>query len=227
MIGKLFKLFFYSIFIFIIVSVGIVFLYKYINPPLTPIMIIRTVESVTEGKVQFIERQWVDYDEVSKNLIRAIIAAEDARFMSHFGIDWKAVKDSQNYNKRHKGKKKRGASTVTMQTAKNTFLNHSRNYVRKAFEAYFTYLIEAIWDKKRIIEVYVNVVEWGDGLYGAEAASQKFFGKSALDLSRREAALLASVLPNPHRWSPSKPTNYINKRVNWISGRMNSVQIPS
>ncbi|MBE2190541.1 MAG: monofunctional biosynthetic peptidoglycan transglycosylase [Candidatus Kapabacteria bacterium] len=225
--GKFFKIIIYCCLLFMIFSVGIVFIYKYVNPPMTPTMLIRAVEAIKEGRLQFIERQWVDYDEVSPNLIRAIIAAEDARFMTHFGIDWKAVKDSQTYNKRHKGKKKRGASTVTMQTAKNTFLNHSRNYVRKAFEAYFTYLIEAIWDKKRIIEVYVNVVEWGDGVYGAEAASKKFFGKSAIDLSRREAALLASVLPNPHRWSPAKPTNYINKRVGWISGRMNSVQIPS
>jgi monofunctional glycosyltransferase len=227
MIGKIFRFIIYSVLLFMIFSVTLVVVYKYVNPPLTPLIIIRSVESLADGKLHFIEREWVDYDEVSPNLIRAIIAAEDARFMTHYGIDWKAVKDAQQYNIRHKGKKKRGASTVTMQTAKNTFLNHSRNYVRKAFEAYFTYLIEAIWDKKRIIEIYVNVVEWGDGVYGAEAASKKFFGKSAINLSRREAALLASVLPNPNRWSPAKPTNYINKRVNMISGRMNSVQIPS
>lgn len=226
MIGKLFKILFIIIFLFIILSCGIVVLYKYINPPFTPIMMIRSIEAITEGRNQQISRDWISYEAVSKNLIRAIIAAEDARFMSHNGIDWKAVEDSKNYNKRHKGRKKRGASTITMQTAKNTFLNHSRNYIRKGFEAYFTYLIESIWDKRRIMEVYINVVEWGDGLYGAEAASKKFFGKSASDLSRNEAALLASVLPNPHRWSPAKPTNYINKRVGWIINRMGGVQIP-
>ncbi len=227
MIGKLFKILLLVIFTFVVLSVGIVMAYKYFNPPLTPLMLIRSIEALSEGRVQHINREWINYDDVSKNLIRAIIAAEDARFMNHSGIDWKAVKDSKNYNQRHKGRKKRGASTITMQTAKNTFLNHSRNYIRKGFEAYFTYLIESIWDKRRIIEVYINVVEWGDGLYGAEAASRKFFGKSASELSRNEAALLTSVLPNPHRWSPTKPTNYIHKRTGWIVNRMGGVQIPS
>lgn len=196
---------------------------KYINPPLTPLIVIRSFENIIDGEFTGIHRVWRNYDEISPNLFSAVISAEDARFMNHSGIDWKAVKSAQSYNKVNKGKKKRGASTITMQTAKNTFLNHSRNYIRKGLEAYFTYLIEALWDKKRILEVYVNVVEFGDGIYGAEAAAQKFFNKSAKELTRKEAALMAAVLPNPRRWSPATPTNYIIRRSNWIMGRMGSI----
>jgi monofunctional biosynthetic peptidoglycan transglycosylase len=223
---NLLKYTFYIGLSFLILSVSTVLIYKFIPPPVTPHMIIRVIEGVIEGDLVWIEKDWESYDNISKNLYRAILAAEDARFMSHEGVDWKAVESAKKYNERYKGKKKRGASTVTMQTAKNTFLPHSRNYVRKAVEVYFTYLIEYIWGKKRILEVYANIVEWGPGLYGAEAASQKFFNKSASKLTKREAALLAAVLPNPRRWSPDKPTKYINKRVNMIMGRMNHVPIP-
>lgn len=211
---------------FVVVSVVSVGLMTVINPPLTPLMILRPIEGLFDGKSIGIEKDWVSYDEISTNFFRAVIASEDAKFMRHDGFDRKAMKVAKRYNEIHKGKKKRGASTISMQTAKNTFLWHGRNYIRKGLEAYFTVLIEAVWGKKRIIEVYANVIEFGDGLYGVEAASQKFFGKSASRLTRREAALLASVLPNPHRWSPAKPTKYINKRVAWIMGRMNSVAIP-
>ncbi|MBX3044220.1 MAG: monofunctional biosynthetic peptidoglycan transglycosylase [Candidatus Kapabacteria bacterium] len=222
----LIKYIFYTAVIFIVLSVGTVVLYKYVNPPVTPHMIIRVIEGLIEGDPVWIKKSWIDYDETSTNIFRAFVGAEDARFMTHEGIDWRAVEDSKKYNKLHKGKKKRGASTITMQTAKNTFLPHSRTYIRKGFEVYFTYLIEFFWGKKRILEVYANIVEMGPGLYGVEAASQKFFGKSASKLSDREAALLASVLPNPRRWAPDKPTNYINKRVGMITTRMNQVQIP-
>ncbi len=211
---------------FIVFSLTTVLAYKFINPPVTPHMIIRVIEGLLEGDPVWISKDWADYDDISSSVFRAFVAAEDARFMSHEGIDWKAVEASKKYNEIHKGKKKRGASTITMQTAKNTFLPHSRNYVRKAVEVYFTYLIEFFWGKKRILEIYANIVEMGPGLYGVEAASQKFFHKSANDLTKREAALLASVLPNPRRWSPDKPTKYINRRVNMIMGRMNHVPIP-
>ena len=220
------KFIFYSAIMFLIFSIGTVVLYKYINPPVTPHMIIRVIEGLIEGDPVWIDKDWANYEDISPNVFRAFVGAEDARFMSHEGIDWRAVEDAKKYNKRHAGKKKRGASTITMQTAKNTFLPHSRNYVRKAVEVYFTYLIEYIWGKKRILEVYANIVEMGPGLYGVEAASQKFFNKSAEKLTRREAALLAAVLPNPRRWAPDKPTNYINRRVGWIMGRMGSVPVP-
>jgi monofunctional biosynthetic peptidoglycan transglycosylase len=124
-----------------------------------------------------------------------------------------------------KGKRLIGASTISMQTSKNVFLWPGRNYVRKALEAYFTVLIEAIWGKKRILEVYVNSIEWGNGIYGVEAASQEYFNKSAADLTKNEAALLAAVLPNPRKWSAGKPSPYIKKRARSIQGRM-GVAIP-
>lgn len=189
-------------------------------------MILRPIEGIFEGKAVGINKDWVDYDEISPHFFRAVISAEDAKFMRHDGFDRKAIEAARRYNEIHKGKKKRGASTISMQTAKNTFLWHGRNYVRKGLEAYFTVLIEAVWGKKRILEVYANVIEFGEGIYGVEAACQEFFGKPAANLTKRQAALLASVLPNPRRWSPAKPTPYINRRVNWIMGRMNSIALP-
>jgi len=187
---------------------------------------IRIVEGAFDGKMIGVEKDWESWDNISKNFYRAVVSAEDARFMQHSGIDWKAVEAAQKYNERHKGKKKRGASTITMQTAKNAFLWHGRNYVRKGLEAYFTILIETIWGKKRILEVYANIVEFGEGLYGVEAAAQKYFKKPASKLTKREAALLAAILPNPRLWNPARPTAYLNKRANWVMARMNSVRIP-
>lgn len=209
---------------FVVISSVTVFAYTFINPPITPVMILKLFDS--DANIDNINKSWVSYDEVSPNLFRAVIAAEDARFFEHSGIDWDAVDAAREYNRRHKGRKKRGASTITMQTSKNAFLWHGRNYLRKGLEAYFTILIEALWGKKRILEVYVNIVEWGPGIYGAEAAAQKFFNKPAKKLTRRQAALMAAVLPNPNRWSPAKPTNYISRRANTISARARAVHLP-
>lgn len=217
------KKFLITLFLVSLISVNA---FKVLSPPITPTMIIRSIEGVFQGKIIGISKEWKNFDEISPNMFRAVIAAEDSRFMQHHGIDWKAVEQSIKYNKRHKGKRKRGASTITMQTAKNTFLWQSRNYLRKAMEVYFTLLIEPIWGKKRILEVYVNIVEFGDGIYGVEAASEKYFHKSAIKLSKNQAALLAAVLPNPHLWSPAHPTRYLLKRVKFIRNRMNSVSIP-
>lgn len=225
-VKKIFKWLFLIIAFFIISSVLTVVLYKFINPPLTPLMAIRVFEGLFQGKFVGIEKEWKSYEEISPNFFRAVVSAEDAKFMSHNGFDWKAIEQAKRYNELHKGKKVRGASTISMQTAKNVFLTHSRNYIRKGLEAYFTVLIEALWGKKRILEVYANVVEFGEGLYGVEAASKKFFNKSAKDLTKQESALLAAVLPNPRRWSPAQPTDYIRKRQSFIMGRMNSVAIP-
>lgn len=211
---------------FVLYSVLWVVMYKFINPPATPVMFIRVAEGWIDGESIGIEKDWVDWEEINRNFFRAAVAAEDARFMQHGGIDWKAVKAARKYNEKHKGKKKRGASTITMQTAKNAFLWHGRNYLRKGLEAYFTILIEAIWGKKRILEVYANIVEFGEGLYGIEAASQKYFNKPAERLTKRQAALLAAILPNPRLWNPARPTKYLNKRAGTIMARMNQVQIP-
>lgn len=209
-----------------VVSIVLVAVYKIFPVPLTPTMVLRVIEGAFDGRSVGIDKDWVSYEEISPHFFRAVISAEDARFLRHNGIDWKAVDAAKKYNESKKGKKMRGASTITMQTAKNTFLWQGRNYIRKGLEVYFTYLIEGVWGKKRILEVYANVIEMGDGVYGVEAASQKFFGKSAKDINKREAALLAAVLPNPRRWSPAAPTPYINKRVGFISGRMNSIALP-
>jgi monofunctional biosynthetic peptidoglycan transglycosylase len=189
-------------------------------------MVLRVFEGWFDGKSVGIDKSWRSFDEISPNIYRAVVSGEDARFMQHEGFDWKAIENARKYNEAHQGKRLHGASTISMQTAKNTFLWHGRNYVRKGLEAYFTFLIEKIWGKKRILEVYVNIVEWGDGVYGVEAASEKYFNKEASQLSKREAALLASVLPNPRRWAPNEPTRYINRRAGFIQGRMNSVAIP-
>lgn len=204
----------------------VVAIYTVINPPITPLMILRTIEYAFSGEEIRLKKQWASYEEINKKVFKALVAAEDARFMRHKGFDWKAIEAAQRYNERMKGKKKRGASTISMQTAKNVFLWHGRNYLRKALEAYFTVLIEAVWGKKRILEVYVNVIEWGHGIYGVEAASQYYFGKPTNELSTYQVALLAAVVPNPRRWDAGKPSPYIRKRANWIIGRMNSVAIP-
>lgn len=218
------------ILIFILFCVGIsvfsVVLYKFVPPPLTPVMLIRVVDGWMDGKYVGIKKHWVSYDKVSPNMFRAVISGEDAKFMKHDGFDWQAIDNAKKYNASHKGKRLHGASTISMQTAKNTFLWHGRNYVRKGLEAYFTFLIEKIWGKKRILEVYVNIVEFGEGIYGVEAASEEFFGKPAKNLTAREAALLASVLPNPRKWSPDKPTNYLEGRVDFIMGRMGGIALP-
>lgn len=228
MLGKIFlfllKLIGKIAFAFFLISILSVALFKFVNPPVTSVMALDFLESLFEGKKAQIVKEWKSYDEISPAVFQAVIAAEDARFLRHDGIDWKAVEEARKYNERHKGKKLRGASTISMQTAKNVFLCHSRSYVRKAFEAYFTVLIEAVWGKKRILEVYVNIVEVGDGIYGFPAAGKRFFNREADKINRNQAALIAAVLPNPKRWNPARPTNYIQRRRSTILARMTPVR---
>ncbi len=226
MFKKLFLVILKVSFAIFLSSILIVAIYTVISPPITPLMILRTIEYALSGDEIRLKKNWTSYEEINRKVFKALVAAEDARFTQHKGFDWKAIEAAQRYNERMKGKKKRGASTITMQTAKNVFLWHGRNYLRKGLEAYFTVLIEAVWGKKRILEMYVNVIEWGYGIYGVEAAAEYYFGKSTKELSTYEIALLASVVPNPRRWDAGNPTPYIRKRANWIIGRMNSVAIP-
>jgi monofunctional biosynthetic peptidoglycan transglycosylase len=158
--------------------------------------------------------------------VRALIAAEDARFLQHYGFDWRAIEQARRRNQQLRGRRLYGASTISMQTAKNAFLLPARNYLRKALEAYFTLLIETFWGKRRILEVYANIIEWGEGIYGAEAAARRYFGISARSLAPRQAALLAAVLPNPRRWSPAAPSPYIQRRSAWIRARMEAIPTP-
>jgi monofunctional glycosyltransferase len=219
----------------IVLSIAVVVVSRFVPIFVTPLMVIRLVEGGFAGKWVGIDKTWVSADEMSPNMMRAVIASEDARFLTHTGIDWDAVQEARKRNERTerlaaagKIKKKRlyGASTITMQTAKNAFLFPSRTYFRKALEAYFTYLIELIWGKRRIVEVYLNIIEMGDGIYGVEAASQRFFGKSCANLTPREAALITAVLPNPRKWSPAKPSAYIQRKASNIQARMNGTAIP-
>jgi monofunctional biosynthetic peptidoglycan transglycosylase len=216
-IRQIFKFVAKLMLLFVATSLIAVVVFKYVPVPITPYQIINLFSG--DG----LNKDWVSYDDVSPYFYRALIVAEDARFYSHNGIDWRAVKAARRHNELYPKKRKRGASTITMQTAKNTFLWHGRNYVRKGLEVYFSYLIEFFWGKKRILEVYGNVVEMGEGMYGIEAASQKYFGKSAKRLTKRQAALIAAILPNPKRWNPARPTAYLSRRASMIQARMNSI----
>lgn len=170
-----------------------------------------------------VRRDWVGLGKISPNLVFAVIASEDAKFCEHGGIDWDAIEKAREYNKKHQGKKRRGGSTISQQTAKNVFFWNGGGMPRKAGEAWMTYVIETVWGKRRIMEVYLNVAEWGDGIFGAEAAAQARFGKSAADLSQLEAARLAAVLPSPNKWSADKPGPYVRKRTRSILSRMRVV----
>jgi monofunctional biosynthetic peptidoglycan transglycosylase len=170
-----------------------------------------------------VRRDWTSLDRISPDLVLAVIASEDAKFCEHGGIDWDAIGKAREYNKKHDGKKRRGGSTISQQTAKNVFFWNGGGMPRKAGEAWMTYVIETVWGKRRIMEVYLNVAEWGDGLFGAEAAAQARFGKSAADLSQLEAARLAAVLPSPNKWSADKPGPYVRKRTGSIMSRMRVV----
>ncbi|MEI7500682.1 MAG: monofunctional biosynthetic peptidoglycan transglycosylase [Bacteroidota bacterium] len=217
------KFFKYSIIIFLASTFLFVLLYRFINPPITPLMVIRMVEQIYNGQSVRLNKDWISLNDMSTNLPLAAVAAEDNLFIEHPGFDFEAIQKAKEFNEKKMGKKVRGASTISQQTAKNVFLWPQRSWVRKGFEVYFTVLIELIWGKKRIIEVYLNVIETGKGIYGVEAASQYYFGKSAGKISRGEAALLASILPNPLKWNPASPTPYIRGRQEWIMWNMNNI----
>lgn len=191
-----------------IFSIVLVFLYRFVNPPITFLMLQRGFECKLDGSKSWkIDKSWRSFNELSDNLKKAAIAGEDANFLNHHGFDFEAMEKA--YEKNKQGKKMRGGSTISQQTAKNVFLWPGRSYIRKGFEAYFTLLIELLWSKNRILEVYLNVIEMGDGIYGAEAACKNYYSKPATKLSKAEAALIIAVLPNPRKWSPVKPTRYI------------------
>ena len=183
-------------------------------------MIQRLFEQKMDGKKFELHKQWLSLDEISPSLPLAVITAEDQKFEEHFGFDLQAIEKAQKYNERHHGKKTKGASTISQQTAKNVFLFPVRSWIRKGFEVYFTFLIEIFWSKERIMQVYLNVIEMGPGIYGAEAASQYYFHKPAKNLSYPESAAIAAILPNPLKWSASKPTAYIAHKKAWILQHM-------
>ncbi len=203
-------------------SVGLVVVYRFVPVPVTPLMVIRLFEQALDPEKEVrLYKDWVPISEISKHAPQAVIAAEDQKFLDHRGFDFEAMEKAWENNK--KGKRIKGASTITQQTVKNVFLWPGRSYLRKGLEAYFTVLVELVWSKERIIEVYLNVIEMGDGIYGIEAASQAYYKKQALKLDRSQAAMIAAILPNPRRWNPAKPTGYIRGRQSWILGQMNNL----
>lgn len=209
---------------FIAVTVLWVLMLKWVPVWVTPLMVSRSIEYRSDEDFRT-HKKWRRYEKISPEMAKAVIASEDNLFAEHNGFDWKEMRKAIEDHKK-KGKKLRGASTISQQTAKNVFLWPSRSFVRKAFEAYFTVLIEWIWGKERILEVYLNVAEMGKGIYGAEAAAQKFFSKSAADLNRREASLITACLPNPIDRHVDKPSQYVNKRAGQIRALIPKIAYP-
>lgn len=194
------------------ITIGITLLYRFVPVPFTPLMIIRLFEEPKAGQKHRLYHDWVSYDKISPHLTKAVIASEDQKFMDHLGFDLQALEKA--YKRNQKGKKRKlGGSTISMQTAKNVYLWPGRTLIRKAFEAYFTALIELLWSKERIMEVYLNSIEMGAGIYGAEAAAQAWFNKPASQLTAREAARIAACLPDPRRRNPARPSAYVAGRA--------------
>jgi len=208
---------------FLSYPLGSRFFYRFVPIPITPLMVIRLVEQATDEKKEMrLYKDWVPMSEISKNAPQAVYASEDQKFLDHNGFDLEAMNKAWEGNK--KGKRIKGASTITQQTVKNVFLWPARSYVRKGLEAYFTVLVELIWSKERIMEVYLNVIEMGEGIYGIEAAAQTYYNKPAAKLNRSQSAMIAAVLPNPRRWTPARPTPYIVGRQGWILRQMNNLE---
>jgi monofunctional biosynthetic peptidoglycan transglycosylase len=201
------------------ITIGLVLLYAVVPVPVTPLMLQRCWEQSLDDKRDVrLKHDWVPFNELSPHLQLAVVCAEDQTFLEHVGFDFEAIEKAYEHNK--KSKRKRGASTISQQTAKNAFLWPSRSWLRKGLEVYFTFLIETVWSKKRIMTVYLNSIEFGDGIYGAEAAARHFFGKNARELNRQESALLASVLPNPLKYKVEAPSANVKQRQQWVISQM-------
>ena len=198
-------------------SLFMVLVYKWLPVPFTPLMFIRVLDPETPQ----MKHHWVSIDKISHAMPLAVVASEDNRFMTHHGFDHEQIRQAMEEAKR--GGRKRGASTISQQTAKNVFLWPGRSWIRKGLEAYFTVLIEFVWGKERIMEVYLNSIEMGRGIFGVEAASRTYFSKSAASLTRPEAALIAAALPNPRKRNPGAPSAYMRKRQGAILSLMNKV----
>lgn len=205
-----------TLFWLFVMSVVMVVIFKWAPVSVTPLMLIRNIQS--NANTSGWKHDWVPIEQMSTHLQLAVICSEDQNFVKHHGFDFKAIEKAYENNK--KGKKLKGGSTISQQTAKNVFLWPQRSWLRKGLEAYFTFLIELTWSKERIMEVYLNSIEMGPGIYGAEAASQYWFKKSAANLSKNESAAIASILPNPLHYRAKPTTKYIEKRKSWILRQM-------
>ncbi|MDP4184529.1 MAG: monofunctional biosynthetic peptidoglycan transglycosylase [Bacteroidota bacterium] len=205
---------------FLGISVFSVILFRWVPVPVTPLMLIRCVEQKLSGEPVVMKHKWVPIEKMSKNLQLAVICSEDQKFAEHFGFDLNQVKAAVESNVEH-NRKLRGASTISQQTAKNVFLWPGRSFIRKGFELYFTGLIEIFWGKERIMEVYLNSIEMGDGVYGAEAATRCWYHKSCRRLTKVQAASIAAILPNPRKFKANPAGSYVRRRIGWITNQMN------
>jgi monofunctional biosynthetic peptidoglycan transglycosylase len=218
LLTRIFKILIRILLLGVLISGGIVLLFRWVPVPITPLMLIRCVEQKADGKPMTLKHDWVNLEEISAKLQLAVVCSEDQNYLKHYGFDWVAIEKALKDN--GKGKKLRGGSTISQQTAKNVFLWPGRNFVRKGLEAYFTLLIELMWSKERIMEVYLNSIEMGNGVYGAEAAAKYWFNKEAKNLNKDECAAIAAVLPNPLKYKANPASPYISKRKEWIKQQM-------
>lgn len=215
-----------SILAFFLSTISVTVIYRFVPVYVTPLMVIRSVENWGNPKAPDVKKHWVPIEKISPNIVNAVVASEDNKFMSHWGFDFEAISQARELNK--KGKKIYGASTISQQTAKNVFLWPSRSWVRKGFECYFTCLIELLWSKERIMEVYLNVAEMGDGIYGIESASQTYYKIPAEKLNASQSAMIAASLPAPRKYNPGNPTAYLVKRqakIRKLMGQIGAVKL--
>jgi len=223
--GRLARVLLWLVITWLVASVLAVLLLRWINPPYTAFMAGAQVSAwMNRDPAYVLHHTWVDLAQISPNLPLAVVASEDQKFPEHSGFDVEAIEKAYALNQH--SHKVRGASTISQQVAKNLFLWSGRSYFRKALEAYFTVLIEHIWPKRRILEMYLNIAEFGYGIYGAEAAAQRFFHEPASRLTRAESAVLAAVLPNPQRYSAVAPSRFVQQRREWILGQMQALGGP-
>ncbi len=224
-VGRLGRALAWLVLLFVVLSVLAVALLRWIDPPYSAFMAERRIEAwVTHDRDYVFRHTWVDLAQISPNLPLAVVASEDQKFPEHWGFDVEAIEKAYQLNQH--SHRVRGASTISQQVAKNLYLWSGRSYFRKGLEAYFTLLIEGLWPKRRILEVYLNIAEFGDGTYGAEAAAERFFHRPASRLARSDAAILAAVLPNPERFSAAAPSRYVLQRRDSILGQMQALGGP-
>jgi len=218
MIKKISRIFLKLILSFLFITISTVIIFRFLPIPSSSFMAQKKISNLFSDKSAQIEYDWVPMYKISNSIKLAVIAGEDQKFFDHFGIDFESILKVLSESK--KNKNIRGASTITQQTAKNMFLWSEKSFVRKGIEVYFTFLLELFWSKERILEVYLNIAEFGDNVYGVEAAAKKYFKKNANQITNENAAMLAAVLPNPKRYHVNSPTQYQQKRILWIQKQM-------
>jgi monofunctional glycosyltransferase len=224
MLKKIWRFIWRAVLFYFVFTILLVIVFRFIPVPITLLMVERCVQQKMDGKDMKLQKQWEPLSQISNHLQLAVFTSEDQNFLWHHGFDFGAIEKAVAYNEKQEKKKHpriRGASTISQQCAKNAFLFPSRTFIRKGLEVYFTFLIELFWSKQRIMEVYLNIIEMGNGIYGAEAASQFYFHKHAKDLTSEEAALIAGCLPEPLKLNPTNPSQYLRNRQQFILNQMN------